>query len=162
MILWFSERKGRRKNKTNLWVFIWVNIRETHGENQAGENGERETEKSKQQHWAGKGWEKREEELFSDCDKTPVTSSVWGRQGERNFSWGLSGALDKVRTGTLGSRGKTFHQACEWSFHLGKVITGGEAAYNAPVTQFQRCKNGRSEVGKVGIEDQEGREKENL
>lgn len=45
---------------------------------------------------------------------------------------------------------------------MGKVITGGEAAYNAPVTQFQRCKNGRSEAGKVGIEDQEEREKENL
>lgn len=30
--------------------------------------------------------ENREEELFSDCDKNPVTLSVWGRQGERNFS----------------------------------------------------------------------------
>lgn len=29
---------------------------------------------------------KREEELFSDCEKTPVTWSVWERQGERNFS----------------------------------------------------------------------------
>lgn len=29
---------------------------------------------------------KREEELLSDCDKIPVTWSVWGRQGERNFS----------------------------------------------------------------------------
>lgn len=49
-----------------------------------------------------------------------------------------------------------FHQACEWSFHSGKVITGGEAAYNAPVTQFQRCKNGRDEGGgKVGRENQE-------
>lgn len=153
MILWFYE--GRIKP-----IWVWVNTRESHGEHQAGERGE--TEKSEQQTGQERVGGKREEELFSDCDMIPVTWKVWGRQGERNFSWGLSGALDKVRIDTLGSRGKMFHQACEWSFHSGKVITGGEAAYNAPVTQFQRCKNGRSEAGKVGIEDQEGREKENL
>lgn len=105
---------------------------------------------------------KREKELFSDCDKISVTWSVRGRQEERNFSWRLSGALDKVRIGTLGLRGKMFHRACEWSFHSGKVITGGEAAYNAPVTQFQRCKNGRAEEGGKWEEATRKREKENL
>lgn len=50
----------------------------------------------------------REEELFSGCDKISVTWSICGRQGERNFSWRLTGALDKVRIGTLGLRGKMF------------------------------------------------------
>lgn len=101
----------------------------------------------------GEGGKKREKEPFSDCEKISVTWSVCWRQEKRNFSWRLSEALDKVRIGTLALRGKMFHQACEWSFHSGKVITGGEAAYSAPVPQLQRCKNGRDEEGrKVGRE----------